>query len=562
MATGFGVLGVIWLGGSLGAWIAGAPWRPPPFSIATLLHFLSGHADRLWPHTSPIAIGIGIVVVGTVGAGTLVPAAFALYRRFKVTPGLAGQRDLKQFTSRGAAKRARSLRPSLAKVNRPAPDETGMLLGEHAGVELRSSFEDVELAFMAPRSGKTTAIAVPRALRAPGAVLITSRKADVLLITSAPRRARGRLWTFDPQQIAYAPQTFWWNILSEAHTIEGARRLAGHFISSSLSANDRGNFWSLAAGNVLTALLHAAAQSPDRTITDVLIWLGNPADRTPMDLLRKAGAEGLADHLQRTIRGAPETRDGIYETAAQCASCLLDPAIARWVQPDPDKVLFDPHAFVASTDTLYLFSDKGAGSAAPLVAALTDSVFHAAIARAERAGGRCDPPVLPILDEAANICPIEKLPDYYSYLGSMGIPVTTILQSYKQGADVWGEARMDALWSAATVKILGAGLDDADFAEKISRLIGEHKVIEASVSHSSSGRSTSLSPRLERIYQAADVRALPKGTALLLLTGVRPAVIKLRPWMAEPYAARLAAAAERAQHALTRRAHRKGQPPS
>ena len=27
---------------------------------------------------------------------------------------------------------------------------------------------------------------------------------------------------------------------------------------------------------------------------------------------------------------------------------------------------------------------------------------------------------------------------------------------------------MDALWSAATIKIIGAGIDDADFAETVS----------------------------------------------------------------------------------------------
>ncbi|GGS99008.1 hypothetical protein GCM10010156_66430 [Planobispora rosea] len=553
LATAFGLTGIIWLGGSLGALAVSGAWRPPPFSLATLLSFVSGDAEHLWPGASPLAVGIGIVGVAATGLGTLVPLGLAAHRRFHTQPGLAGRRDLRPFSPRGAAERARTLRPSLKAVTHPAPDETGMLLGEHAGLELRSSFEDVELHLMAPRSGKTTAIAVPRALRAPGPVLLTSRKADVYLVTAAPRRARGRLWGFDPQQIAYLERQFWWDILAEARTVEGARRLAGHFIAASLSASERGNFWALAAGNVLTALFHAAAGA-GRPITEVLRWLGNPADRLPITLLQEAGATGLADHLQRTVRGAPETRDGIYETAGQCVACLLDPRIVAWVLPDAHRPAFDPHAFVASTDTLYLLSDKGAGSAAPLVAALTDAVFQAAIRRAERAGGRCDPPVLPILDEAANICPIEKLPDYYSYLGSMGIPVVTILQSYKQGADVWGEARMDALWSAATVKVLGAGLDDADFASKISTLIGDHKVIETSVSYSSSGRSTSASPRTERIYQAADVRALPKGTALLLATGIRPALIKLRPWMTEPYAAKLAAAAQREQHALTRRA--------
>ncbi|WP_307962243.1 hypothetical protein [Salinispora arenicola] len=63
--------------------------------------------------------------------------------------------------------------------------------------------------------------------------------------------------------------------------------------------------------------------------------------------------------------------------------------------------------FPGSRDTLYLLSKEGAGAAAPLVAALTDAVFRTAVVHAEAAGGRIDPPVLAVLDEAANICKIN-----------------------------------------------------------------------------------------------------------------------------------------------------------
>ncbi|GLX06786.1 type IV secretory system conjugative DNA transfer family protein [Microbispora sp. NBRC 16548] len=550
------LLGMVWLGGSIGALAAGAGWNPPPFRLSTLIAMLRS-PSQVWPGVSSAMVWVGIVIVTAATSAALVPLGLNTYRWMMQTPGLATTRDLRPFSYKASVRRARQLRPSLGAVRSPAPDQTGMLLGDHQGVEQRGSWEDVILALMAPRSGKTTALAVPLALRAPGAVLITSRKADVYCATAAPRRAVGRLWLFDPQHIAFGEQDWWWDMLALARTVEGARRLAGHFISAAFSASERSNFWSLAAGNVLCALFHAAARADDgRTVQDVLAWLGNPADRTPLDLLHDVGADGLADHLQRTIRGAPETRDGIYETAGQVVACLLDPAITAWVTPDPDKPRFDPDAFVTSKDTLYLFSKKGPGSAAPLSAAFADACFQAGITAAEAAGGRLDPPLLPILDEAANICPIEDLPDLYSFLGSLGLPVVTILQSYRQGVRVWGSPGMDALWSAATIKILGAGLDDADFAEKISRLIGHHRVVEPSVSYSRQGRSLSLSTRLERIYQAADVRALPKGTALLLATGIRAAVITLRPWMMEPYADKLAAAIKREEHLLTQRARR------
>jgi hypothetical protein len=40
-----------------------------------------------------------------------------------------------------------------------------------------------------------------------------------------------------------------------------------------------------------------------------------------------------------------------------------------------------------------------------------------------------DPPLLVVLDEAANICRISDLPELYAHFGSRGITPITILQS-------------------------------------------------------------------------------------------------------------------------------------
>lgn len=257
------------------------------------------------------------------------------------------------------------------------------------------------------------------------------------------------------------------------------------------------------------------------------------------------------------MAGAVETRDGIFETARQYASCLLDPAIAAWVTPSNglEKVReFKPQEFATSKDTLFLLSKDGGGSASAIIAAAADAVMRAAVLQAERDGGRLDAPLLAILDEAANVCKIADLPDLYSHLGSRGVIPITILQSYRQGVRVWGEAGMDALWSAATIKLIGSGIDDADFADKLSRLVGDHDVRTVSVSTSESGKSTSVSMRQERVLPADAIRALPKGSALLLATGVRPALLDLKPWFREPDADRLGAASAEATAAITERA--------
>lgn len=556
--TGLVMFTVVWSGGTLGSGLTGNGWHGPAFALSTVTRLATDGPGGLWPGTPAAALYGGML-----GLLALVALPVALLLRVLLgqagrTKGLAGRRELAAMCPKGIEGRARELRPTLGGRDRLHPDETGNLLGDLVpnGPELRSSHEDVELDLMAPRAGKSTGIAVPRVLRAQGAVLLTSNKSDVYAVTRAEREKAGTVWTFDPQGIAHTPRALWWDLLGECHTIEGSRRMAGHFVASVNDDTAKKDFWISAAQNTLTALFLAAARSGTR-LPELLGWLADPADRTPVDLLRDAGLAAMAEQLQGTVRGAVETRDGIYETARQTVSCLLDPEILAWVTPDPRLPEFRPDRHVLGRDTLYLLSKDGGGSAAGVIAGLADATMRAGVVAAERMGGRLDPPLTAVLDEAANVCRISDLPDLYSHFGSRGINVVTLLQSYRQGARVWGEVGMDALWSAATVKLLGAGLDDADFVQKISTLVGQHDVRTPTVSRGKEGTSRSYSYRQEAVLPPDRIRALPKGTALLLATGVKPALIRLRPWYKEPGAAAISAAAKAETAAITERAARR-----
>ncbi|WP_405814389.1 TraM recognition domain-containing protein [Streptomyces sp. NBC_01390] len=554
-----------WLSGNITAYLTGASWAPYQPTAALL------HPEQVWPTAGETFLLIGARIVPVLlflALGAAVGVVWARHKscgggRRKTITDMAKARDIEPLMARAITAKARSLRPSLQDAKHIDAKDTGVLLGNLQGTrhEVRMGFEDVAVAIMAPRSGKTTSLAIPSILHAPGPVLLTSNKAagDAFTTAYEARAKAGGVWTMDPQQIAHAAREMWWNPLAGATTLDGANRLAGHFLAASVDASQQGDFWSKAGSNILSQLLLAAALD-ERPITDIMQWLAFPADRTPLDILRDHGFAAVAAQLKGTVEGPPETRDGIYETARQYAAALLNSEIAAWVTPQKNVPEFQPAQFVTSTDTLFLLSKDGGGGASALIAACADSVMRAATAQAERAGGRLDPPMLAILDEAANVCKISDLPDLYSHLGSRGIIPVTILQSYRQGQKVWGDAGMDALWSASTVKVIGSGIDDPDFADKLSRLIGDHDVETTSTSHSESGKSTSVSMRQERILPPDAIRALPKGTALCFATGMRAAMLDLRPWYLEPGAEELSAASARASKAITARAIAKHAP--
>ena len=561
----------LWVGGGLASSLSGHGWRSAAFSPVLILAVARRGTDAYWPGASPRLVW-GLTAALTIAAAAAAGAAAvagALRRPAADEPlrSLARAPDVAHLTGRPACDRARRLRPSLAgrPVRAIAAADVGLVLGEllttgrRRGRRLLASWEDVALAFMAPRLGKTTTYVVPPTLAAPGAVVVTSNKSDAWAATAALRAAQtgARVWTFDPQRIAHAPQRWWWDPLRGLDTVEEAERLAGHFVLTVDDERSR-DIWGPAAQELLAALL-LAARVAGGSVLDVYDWLGDEATPVPATALRAAGLRGLAGSLLGTQGSPPETRGSVYFTARVAARCLRNPAITAWVTPPPagrGLAEFDAAAFPASRQTLYLLSKDGGGSAAPLVAALTDRVLRAGVAAAERRAGRLDPPMLVLLDEAANICRIADLPRLYSHLGSRGIVVLTILQSYAQGVGVWGETGMKALWSAATVKVVGAGMDDAGFAEDLSRLIGDHDVVVETSSVAAGRWSRSRSPRQQRVLPASVIRALPRGRALVWTTGVKVAMVATLPWYAGPRAGEIDAARRAAERAMTAAADR------
>ena len=76
------------------------------------------------------------------------------------------------------------------------PDDIGLALGHvdtgrGRGPMVYAGWEDVVLAVMAPRSGKTTSVAIPAICSAPGAVIATSNKLDLLNAVAHRRKATG-----------------------------------------------------------------------------------------------------------------------------------------------------------------------------------------------------------------------------------------------------------------------------------------------------------------------------------------------------------------------------------
>jgi type IV secretory pathway TraG/TraD family ATPase VirD4 len=101
--------------------------------------------------------------------------------------------------------------------------------------------------------------------------------------------------------------------------------------------------------------------------------------------------------------------------------------------------------------------------------------------------------------------------------GGSGITTLAVLQSLAQARNRWGEHAADAIWDAATVKLVLGGLGKYRDLDDVARLLGEiDELVETRTTGRAGERSSSTSV----------------GTGVLLLRHTKPTVIDLQPWTA------------------------------
>jgi RNA polymerase sigma factor (sigma-70 family) len=358
--------------------------------------------------------------------------------------------------------------------------------------------------------------------------------------------------------IVGAPADWWWNPLTYVTDEVKADILADVFTTASRDVTARTDAFFDTGGQTLLANLLLAAANAGRALTQVYLWLSDPSDDEPVELLEQHGYALRAAALRAVVNAPEKQRGGLYGTAQQIASFMTNREAMCWVTDDDPapraassgnpwlaaarRREFDPREFVKTSGTVYSLSKEGRGSAGPIVTALTVTICEAAEEHAKRSpGGRLAVPMVAVLDEAANVCRWRELPNLQSHYGSRGICLMTILQSWSQGVEVWGRDGMRKLWSAANVKVYGGGVSEVEFLSELSQLVGDFDLNTTSVSHGRGGRSTNRAVRRERVLDVADLSTMPKGRAVVFASGAPATLVRTLPLMTGPRASEVRA---------------------
>jgi type IV secretion system protein VirD4 len=202
-------------------------------------------------------------------------------------------------------------------------------------------------------------------------------------------------------------------------------------------------------------------------------------------------------------------------------------------QPD-----IDPAALLDGCNTLFLCGPAHEQYRVQGVfSALVSAVVNAAVERVERVrrGAVLEPPLLVVLDEAANIAPVRDLDTLASTAAGLGIQLVTVCQDLAQLSTRYGPDRARTIANNHRAKVVLSGIADVGTLDTLSGLAGDQAVREETVTSDlrDGRRSTSSAIAYRRLAPADELRRIHPGEGVLIYGHLPVARLTLRPWYRE-----------------------------
>lgn len=515
-------------------------WLLLGYVALALIGLFSGEAG----HNSPLAILLGLLILFGLALLALPPdlrrRLFPVLGRFptlvRTVVPTGGPRR------RPAPAAAVAVDPLVMVRRRSLAAGGGVYLG--VGKDRSARHGRAERAVMLlgpPRAGKTSAVIVPALLAHSGPAVSTSTKNDVATATVGVRAGAGTAWVFDPtgQAAAAVPGTveLRWSPVSSAASWDGALLMARAMtVRTAAGATDRSH-WASRAQALLAPLLHAAAVH-GRDMGVVVDWVSShELDGAGVLLEDDRCAKAAFSSLLGIFNTEERERSSIFSATADALEAYSsESALNAAAEPN-----FDADRFVSSAETIYIHAPAEAqAAAAPIVCGLLSEIRRATY-KAHAAGQLASGRVLFALDEAANVAPLEELPQIASEGGGQGLILLAAFQDLSQARHRWG-AQADGFLTLFGDKLILPGIADTRTLDAVSQLLGEYdremisytrpkqNFMEALMGDVSKAPKPTETRSIQRtrVLSVGEVANIPAGCGLLL-RGTEWELITLTP---------------------------------
>lgn len=406
------------------------------------------------------------------------------------------------------------------------PEPGRLILGTVNGSLVATEQRHSVIVLGPTQSGKTTGLAVPSILEWRGPCIATSVKNDLAQDTIGWRERQGSVWVYDPTATS-GLELSTWSPLDGAREWSGAKKIASWLTSASKSGGkgglSDGDFWYSAAGKLLAPHLFAAAAN-GYTMADVVRWIDTQEEFEVRSLLQATGVEEAITAAEASWQREDRAKSSIYTTAEVVIEAYSEPTILESAKTSDIRT---SRFFDGGHHTLYVCAPSHEQDRLrPVFTTLLKQFIRAAY----DFGKRLDPPLLIVLDEAANIAPLDDLDAIASTCSGLGIQLLTVWQDLSQINARYGD-RANTVVNNHRAKIVLSGISDPTTLDYVSRLVGSEEIrSESSTIDGQGSKSKTISTQDKNLAPSDVVRRIKPNEGLLVYGALLPARLKLRPW--------------------------------
>lgn len=416
----------------------------------------------------------------------------------------------------------------------PGPGIKGRLvLGRTNGKMIATEPRQSVIVLGPTQTGKTTGFAVPAILDWQGPVIAASVKNDLVKDTFKWRKTQGEVWLFDPTRATgfdYEEVRAGWSPLSQAIDWGGARKVASWLSKANKAAGgglSDGDFWFSIAEKALAPYLFAASYA-GLDMATVLRWIDTMEEREVLNILQTTGVPEAMTAFRANMARDERTKSSVFTTAETIVNAYNDPLVCESAS---NPTIFPSELLNGKNNTLYICAPSHEQDRLQTIfTAIVTQMKSSAYELAGKQNKIIDPPLLIVIDEAANIAPLDDLDAIASTAAGIGIQLVTIFQDMAQIEARYKE-RARTVVNNHRAKVVLSGISDSGTLEYVSKLIGEEEIDSTSISISAQGeRSTTESTQQRTLASGSYLRRMKFGEGIVVYGQLAPAKLVLRAW--------------------------------
>ena len=259
------------------------------------------------------------------------------------------------------------------------------------------------------------------------------------------------------------------------------------------------------------------------------------------ELLAPAGKKGK-NQFQQLMQLLPDDHKAKWfagaalNTAEQSMASVMSTALSRlnaFLDTELEQLLcfdteIDAETFCNEKSAIFLIMPEESPHTFFMVSLIIQQLYREILSVADETGGKLKNRCVFLCDEFGTLPKIESAEMMFSAARSRRLQIVPVIQSFAQLERNYGKESADIIIDNVQLTLFGGFAPNSSSAEILSKSLGNRTVLTGSVSRGRNDPSQSLQMTERPLMTPDELKALPKGSFIVMKTGFHPMQVKLR----------------------------------